>query len=373
MDRTRWKIMIGGLGLALGGLAAVAGVPAANGVSCAGSPTHTVARVGDPPVPVPAPKAADLKPSEPIAPAPATIPAIGLPELPPAPVALPVPAAPEAIPVFTSPVPLSPVPVPLPPVVHFLPMPVNVAPMNVAVPLPAPIPVTPSEGVPFRVMVPLPAGNSVVGLEPASLPLPVTPAPKPAFPPMPTGLPEPWPNYVVEGGAVVRAPAPKAVTPTPERALPIDADRIPPASVVPTPADAPKLAERKLKVILSMGDERPRFEVRDGDEIYLKVVCDRVEVKSPGEGGASVSTMRASGKVTFVTPGGEGTCDELAVLPGTGQVIVTGKVSFTYNWGKVETTVTGEKMTFRLGSNTVTPSAAAAGVTGVPASYTRTR
>ena len=155
--------------------------------------------------------------------------------------------------------------------------------------------------------------------------------------------------------------------------MPIDADRIPPASVVPTPADAPKLAERKLKVILSMGDERPRFEVRDGDEIYLKVVCDRVEVKSPGEGGASVSTMRASGKVTFVTPGGEGTCDELAVLPGTGQVIVTGKVSFTYNWGKVETTVTGEKMTFRLGSNTVTPSAAAAGVTGVPASYTRTR
>lgn len=361
MDRTRWKIMIGGLGLALGGLAAVAGVPAANGVSCAGSPTHTVARVGDPPVPVPAPKAADLKPSVPVTPAPATIPAIGMPNMP---VALPVPAAPEPIPVL-------PTPVPLPPVVHFLPtIPQGIPPipvtavLNVAV-LPQ---ITPTEGVPLIREVP---SIPVLGLEPVSLPLPPTPAITRPLPPPPTATPTQ--TFVVQ---TYPALPPKAVPPTPERAKPIDADlgdRIPPASVVPTPTDAPKLAERKLKVILSMGDERPRFEVRDGDEIYLKVVCDRVEVKSPGEGGVSVSTMRASGKVTFVTPGGEGTCDELAVLPGTGQVIVTGKVSFTYNWGKVETTVTGEKMNFRLGSNTVTPSAAAAGVTGVPASYTRTR
>ncbi len=361
MDRTRWKIMIGGLGLALGGLAAVAGVPAANGVSCAGSPTHTVARVGDPPVPVPAPKAADLKPSEPVTPAPATIPAIGLPELPSAPVALPVPALPE--PIFVNPLPL---PVPLPAVVHTLPaipqglppIPVNVAPANVAVPLSAPIPATSTESVQLFREVP----NA-----PVNLPLPPTPVITRQVP-SPTAIPPQ--TFVVQAEPV--SPPKSVLPPPPERAMPIDADRIPPASVVPTPTDAPKLAERKLKVILSMGDERPRFEVRDGDEIYLKVVCDRVEVKSPGEGGVSVSTMRASGKVTFVTPGGEGTCDELAVLPGTGQVIVTGKVSFTYNWGKVETTVTGEKMNFRLGSNTVTPSAAA-GVTGVPASYTRTR
>jgi hypothetical protein len=31
-------------------------------------------------------------------------------------------------------------------------------------------------------------------------------------------------------------------------------------------------------------------------------------------------------------------------------VVVAGRVSFKYNWGKVETTVSGEKMTFRLGS-----------------------
>ena len=160
-------------------------------------------------------------------------------------------------------------------------------------------------------------------------------------------------------------------TPPPVTAAPV-------TTAVPTPAtpvESAKLSERKLKVILAMGDERPRFEVRDGDEVYLKVVCDRVEVKSPGEGGVSVSTMSATGKVTFVTPGGEGTCDQLAVLPGTGQVVVTGKVTFTYNWGKVETTVTGEKMNFRLGSNTVTPTAAqnTGNVTGVPTSYSRTR
>ena len=60
--------------------------------------------------------------------------------------------------------------------------------------------------------------------------------------------------------------------------------------------------------------------------------------------------MRATGKVGFVTPGGDGVCDELSVVPGTGQVVVTGKVQFKYNWGKVETTVSGDRLTFRLGS-----------------------
>jgi hypothetical protein len=63
-----------------------------------------------------------------------------------------------------------------------------------------------------------------------------------------------------------------------------------------------------------------------------------------------MSTLRATGRVTFVTPGGDGTCEELTVIPGTGQVVVAGRVSFKYNWGKVETIVSGEKMTFRLGS-----------------------
>jgi len=126
--------------------------------------------------------------------------------------------------------------------------------------------------------------------------------------------------------------------------------------------------EKKLKVMLHMGDERPRFEIRDGDEVYLKVVCDKVDVKSPVEKGETSSTLKASGKVTFITPGGDGVCDELTVAPGSGLVVVTGKVTFRYTWGKAETTVSGDKMTFRLGQ---TPGQTIAAPTTVPASYTR--
>lgn len=351
MNRTRWKMMIGALGLSLGGLAAVAGVPASQGmVSCAGTPTHTVARVGDPPVPVPAPKVADLPPPVPTIPAPLSIPPISSePAVIPAAAPLPpiiltpvapatpepvkaAPATPPAVPHIPSLPPATPIPTPTLPRLELPPAPA------------APAPVPPAS-VPFEVNVP--GGTSgVLRLAP---PAPDVPSPKPVELPKPSA-PEPRP---------AAAPVPTA---------PPAEERLAPTPVAPAEM---KPVEKKLKVILSMGDERPRFEVRDGDEIYLKVVCDKVEVKSPGEGGVSVSTMRATGKVTFVTPGGEGTCDELAVLPGTGQVVVTGKVSFTYNWGKVETTVTGEKMNFRLGSNTVQP--ATGGATAIPASFTRTR
>ena len=165
------------------------------------------------------------------------------------------------------------------------------------------------------------------------------------------------------------APAPQRA----QLALPLEPS---PAPVLertqlnPDPAPAqPPVAEKKLKVILHMGDERPRFEVRDGDEVYLKVVCDKVDVKSPSEKGESMSVMRATGRVTFVTPGGDGVCEELSVAPGTGQVIVTGKVAFKYNWGRVETTVSGDRMNFRLGS---APGVATSPAT-VPASFQERR
>jgi hypothetical protein len=156
-------------------------------------------------------------------------------------------------------------------------------------------------------------------------------------------------------------PPPIPATPDPAPLLPSSSEPKPaPVQPTPAPADpllnapptevAPAVVEKKLKVMLHMGDDRPRFEVRDGDEVYLKVVCDKVDVKSPSDRGETMSTLRATGRVTFVTPGGEGTCEELTVIPGTGQVVVTGRVSFKYNWGKVETTVSGDKMTFRLGS-----------------------
>jgi hypothetical protein len=292
MTTTRWKLTAGGLVLALGGLAAVAGVPAS---SC--QPDHKAG------------------------------PAV-LVEVPVAPVAYQTPTAPQspatpAIP--TTPEPTLPA-VSTPAELRILPSPVVTAEKK-SEPKPAP-----KENKVFELAVPAEEVKPAA-VTPPSLP---SPEPKPApAPPLPVTevpaqlLPSPEPSR------------PAAVQPTPASADPL---------LNASPTDTPPVVEKKLKVMLHMGDDRPRFEVRDGDEVYLKVVCDKVDVKSPSDRGENMSTLRATGRVTFVTPGGEGTCEELTVIPGTGQVVVAGRVSFKYNWGKVETTVSGDKMTFRLGS-----------------------
>jgi hypothetical protein len=105
-------------------------------------------------------------------------------------------------------------------------------------------------------------------------------------------------------------------------------------------------------VQMHLGAGKPYFEVRDGEELVLKVVSDAVEVKAPADNGDAASVLKASGGVSFRTLGGNGTCDELRVIPGTGEVVVSGRVSVTSNWGKAETTATADKMTFRLGADT---------------------
>ena len=93
-------------------------------------------------------------------------------------------------------------------------------------------------------------------------------------------------------------------------------------------------------------------------------------MKSPSDRGETMSVLKATGRVAFVTPGGDGSCEELTVMPGTGQVVVAGNVSFKYNWGKAETTVSGDKMTFRLGS---APGLLPATPAAVPATFRQTR
>jgi hypothetical protein len=312
MTRTRWKLMAGGLMVALGGLAAVAGVPSR---SC-----HPDLKTG-PVVFVESPVVCG-----PVAVAPC----------PPAPtVARVIHQQPADAPV-------------VPPVVPD-PVPPSVPAVSTPAELPAiPAPTTTKEDRSLELTIPAAA------TEPAP-PVPAPPVPAPPVPADP-------------------APAPPAAAPPvadlPPPVQPEAARPDPLLTATPAPAQAPAVVEKKLKVMLHMGDDRPRFEVRDGDEVYLKVVCDKVDVKSPSDRGETMSVLKATGKVAFITPGGEGECEELTVMPGTGQVVVTGNVSFKYNWGKVETTVSGEKMTFRLGS---APGMAPATPTTVPASYQRTR
>lgn len=294
MTRTRWKLAAGALTLSLGGLAAVADGP----TGCQTVP-HAAIPVATP-LPLPAVK-------------------VGL--EPPVAVAPPTPAeVPQATP------PAVPTPIALPPI--------NPAP---AVPAPA---------------VPVPALE--LPLVPAATPTPqpVVRASGPEMAPMPRSA-----APVFQTAAVTPTPPPAA---TPALSLPVATATHPgepqavPAPVQAQPTPAP-VAEKKLRVVLHMSDDRPRFIVQDGEETYLRVVCDGVEVKSPSDRGEMMSVLKAIGKVAFVTPGGDGTCDELTVVPGTGQVVVSGKVSFKYNWGKLETTVTGERMTFRLGGGATAP------------------
>ncbi len=360
MSPNRWKLMAGGLAVSLGGLAAVAGAQSQSGVACQMIPPQPVAVVYGEDckgqyVPAKANSYVVLQPPVPATPA--------VPALP----AIPEPVAAPPVPAVSTP--------------GELPHPTVPAPVVQAAakaePAPAPRPAGEKDRVlevtiPAAASEPAPPAPKSAGSEPKSAPavpqLP-TPTADPKPPTLPTAPPVPAAEKPTAGSAL---PAPLPVESTPQ---PAPAHTPPPADPLlatpPAPAPAPGLVEKKLKVMLHMGDDRPRFEVRDGDEVYLKVVCDRVDVKSPSDNGATMSTLKASGKVAYVTPGGEGVCDELTVIPGTGQVCVSGKVSFKYNWGKVETTVSGDKMTFRLGSApgmapTATPAA-------VPASYHQTR
>ena len=313
MSRTRWKLMIGALGVGLGGLAAIADTPTKPGVSCAPPTTHTAMRIpAEPPLTLP---------PLPDAPVPSALPVVEPPALPTATKPLPMmpPAKDEAklpaLPPLAKDEP-KPVPLPMPPSPERIPVPELSQPLKITFGKPSPPAEKPSSKMDNLLGVGVPA------------------------PPMPE-LPRKAEKLALPAAVVVVAEVP-AMPPAPKPAM----TEVKPVAVAVTPV----AAEKKLTVVLHMGDQRPKFEVRDGEVVYLRVMSEKVDVKSPPDSvEANLSTMRATGKVRFVTPGGEGTCDELSVVPGTGQVTVTGHVAFTYSWGKVETTVTGDKMTFRLG------------------------
>ena len=365
MTLTRWKLMAGVLGLSLGGLAAVAESPKptvpANPKPVANLSTELCPIPNPAPLTIPAPPVAQFAPPvAPSIPGPLTIPmaeaarpVVSTPgDLP----ALPVPTE-SLIPITVvstsaKPVEIAPMPRKVIEQVVELTVPMTAVEPRFTQPQPQPVVTQVSNPVPVPVAAPIPA------------PPIATPAIAPSVPQQPR----------------LRIESEEAFAPTPVAAQPTLTPSAPQPASPSTPAIQPvapfAATEKKLRIVLNMGDDRPRFEVRDGEDALLKVTSERVDVKSPSERGEPMSTLRAVGGVKFITPGGEGYCDELSVVPGTGQVVVSGKVRFTYNWGKVETEVSSDRMTFRLGAapgvtsaNTTAPTTP----TAVPASYQRTR
>lgn len=112
------------------------------------------------------------------------------------------------------------------------------------------------------------------------------------------------------------------------------------------------VSPHKYRILLRVGEGEPTFEVKSGDELLLKVVCERVDVKSP-EQGNGLTVVKASGNVRFVGFGAEGTCDDFSFLAGTGEVGMTGnvKIAVKDKLGRVESELSTDTVKYRIDPN----------------------
>ena len=325
MTLSRWKLMAGVLGLSMCGLAALA-EPACRSVGLTR-------------------RAEDTQPVDPEKPTDAGKPVpLPVPATPPADTAVPPPvippvddkkadALPPPIPVEVKPVPMPAKNDPKAPPAFDPKLLEEVAKtQNPPVPLP-----TLKEEKKGDALPPIPG--------PTPVPLPSPPQPNPV-PPVAEPAPVPAPPVTQP---IVRVKDEKPALPPEGKVV----DPLVPAKPDPAAEAVKGLPNgKKLKVTLHLSDDKPWFEVKDGDDLVLKVTADGVNLTAAADGKkAAAGTLTAVGGVTFRTLGGYGTCDELQVVPGTGEVVVNGKVSVTSNWGKSETTATADKMTFRLGND----------------------
>lgn len=364
---TRWKLMAGVLGVSIGGLAAAASQCPKLDKTKGRQPEAPVTAEAPKLPPAGAPSAPVLPPAPPAVPQ--LVPAGVTPPLPSGPVTdLKLPDAPTGgltlpeLPVASpEPKPAKPVkPAEVQPTSGLLPplpdaKPVAEAPAKkptppMAPPKPAALPTTPAAEAPTIV----PIGDLVP-------PAPAKPTPPPAAP-APTGDVTPalikpaatMPTPVVPtAGTTQLPPAPPAESKNP-LALPIEQPNVidVPASK-PAPAEAVKAAS-KYRIVLRVGEGEPTFEVRSGDDLILKVACEKVDVKSP-EKGAGLSAVTARGKVRFAGFGVEGTCEELAFMAGTGEVSMNGdvKVQMKDKLGRVESELTTATLKYKVDASVV--------------------
>lgn len=305
MSVSRWKVMAGVLGISMGGLAAIAG-------QCPKPGEHKTQRTDDraeapkvlPPagsgrVTVPSP------PELPSLPTPANVDQVKLPRVPP----------PSSAPTAPSPV----LTLPAPYIAPVVPV-AGTAPANPPV-------VAPTSPTPIEFTKP-PMTPPAVVTGPEVPPVAVQPSPAPVTPPV-----------AVQPATLQPITPPVVVQPT-----------------TPIVSEAPPIRQQqavasatKFRIILRVGEGEPTFEVRSGDDLVMKVVCEKVDIKSP-ERGQSLSAVTASGRVRFVGFGSEGTCDSLSFLAGTGEVSMSGnvKIQVKDKLGRVESELTTETIKYRI-------------------------
>ena len=313
MTVSRWKVMAGVLGVSLGGLAALAGQ----------SPKTGDTRRAEAPL--------SLELPSPTAPKPATAPPLDVP--PPSNLSAPTPAPATlpALPLLSEP-PLTAKP-PKPDVIPVsgcsLP---GVSVVSAGGPAPPPLMLpTPAVQIDPLLAKPTPAPTPPFAAFPVDVKLPLSESPLPVVragvepPPVIIGIPS--------GGPPITPAASVA-----DHAAPI---RVAPAAVA--------AAVTKFRIILRVGEGDPTFEVRSGDDMLMKVACEKVDIAS-AEKGQPMQQVRASGKVRFVGFGSEGTCDELSFLAGTGELQLAGNVTIQVKdkLGRVDSELKSDKVKYKL-------------------------
>lgn|GEM_PF-1317304 len=191
-------------------------------------------------------------------------------------------------------------------------------------------------------------------------PLPSAPPkneiPRPMLPSLPVpempaaaDLPIP-PTTVVTGSSTVKQPKPmdSVRLPLPDNSwtLPVPSTHSPetlkPFPVVKTSSHPLKLSVR------AGGTGAPRFEVRDGDILLLKVSCDNVEMQTAQDKGAANPGVIATGNVRLHGSGLDGTCDSLSVVTANGEVMLKGNIKLTCYRAGSSSEVMADQMRFSL-------------------------
>ena len=218
-----------------------------------------------------------------------------------------------------------------------------VPPASTIPPIPAPEPMKPMSLPAAPVVVP--ASGTIPVPPPASEPVipATTPLPQsaPTVPPMENVLP-PLASGTSPAAPPMHVPADPGIDTSPSHL-----NIVKPAANVTTPVNA--AAQTAYRILLRVGEGEPVFEIRSGDNLMLKVICEKVDVKSPEKGGG-LSDVKACGKVRFVGFGAEGICDQLNFLAGSGEVTMTGnvKIQVKDKLGRVESELSGELMKYKI-------------------------
>jgi hypothetical protein len=338
MTISRWKIMACSLGLSLGSLAIYADQPNNKSNSTNKPTAQTPQATEPPPSVVPAsktttsPMVADTLPPATLPTPPISIPTPAVKDLeitpPPGTLAPPVAVEQELIP---DP-PAAPNPEKLPP------------------------PMAPSTPPPVAKYLLKNPGTAPID------PLIANP-PSPMFSPPPSNIVQPIspPPTVPPGIYPPSLPHDRGMPPMITSPPTVPLPPIPPSIKMPT---------SKLKMLVRLGDGKPRFEIRNssGENLLLKVYGEKIEMQSVPDTvkGSPIAGVAAIGKVRFTGPGVEGTCDQLSILSGTGEVMLKGNIHLKSKRGKTWSEITTEKMVYQVGTSSTAPSGVrtAAGVEG---------